>query len=90
MAHDAWKTTLGLHPPQPEAVEQACSKTVDVALLEERGFARAWAERMLALFLMIIEGPGLAASGNTVPRDSSPDFIKDALQLELMKPRPKE
>jgi len=85
--NNLWKTTLGLHA---ENVEQNCFRTVDVALLEEKDFARTRAERMLALFLLIIEAPGLEASGNKVPGGSSPDFIEDKVQLELMLPRPKK
>lgn len=84
---DLWKTTLGLHP---DNVEQKCFLTVDTALTEEKEFARARAERMLALFLMNIESPGLEASGDKVPGGSYPDFIEDAVQLELMMPKPKK
>jgi len=82
-----WKTTLGLHP---EDVEQKCPLTLDTALLEEKDFARARAERMLALFLTNIEAPGLEGSDNTFPGGSYPDFIEDTVQLELMKPKPKK
>ena len=91
VAYDSWKITLGLHAPHPEGkVEQSCFRTVDVALSEESDFARARAERMLALFLLNVEGPGLEASGNEVPGGSTPDFIEDEFQLELMMPRPKK
>mmetsp|Transcript_10411 Transcript_10411/g.22042 ORF Transcript_10411/g.22042 Transcript_10411/m.22042 type:complete len:552 (-) Transcript_10411:3799-5454(-) len=88
--YDLWKTTLGLHAPHPEAVEQTCFRTVDASLSEEKEFARTRAERMLALFLMNIEGPGFEASGNEVPGGSTPEFIEDAVQLELMMPRTKK
>jgi len=85
---NTWKTTIGLHP---ENVEQNCFRTIDEALMEEKDFARTRAERMLALFLLNIEGPGLEASGNRVPGGSHPDFMEyDALQLELMMPRPRK
>ncbi|KAL9182835.1 hypothetical protein ACHAXT_004114 [Thalassiosira profunda] len=86
LAPDSWKTTLGL---LPDNVEQRCVRTLDEALLDESEFARARAERMLALFLLNIESPGLKAAGEKVPGGSHPDFIEDALQLELMMPRPK-
>lgn len=83
-----WKTMVGLHPGN---VEQNCIRTVDEALLEDEDFARARAERMLALFLLNIEGPGLEASGESIPGGSSPaDFIDDAVQLKLMMPRPRK
>lgn len=81
---EMWKTTLGLYP---DNIEQNCLRTLDNALLEEVEFARARAERMLALFLLNIEGPGLKASGDEVPGGSHPDFIEDSVQLELMMPR---
>ncbi|KAL7513798.1 hypothetical protein ACHAWX_000782 [Stephanocyclus meneghinianus] len=84
---DEWKVTLGLHP----GVEQVCFRTVDMALLEEKEFARKRAERMYALFLMNIEEPALKASGNTVPGGSfANEFIHDSMQLELMMPRLKK
>jgi len=82
---DVWKTTLGLHPGD---VEQNCFRTVDTALSEDKDFARARAEKMLALFLMNIELPGMEASESTVPGGSYPDFIEDTVQMELMMPRP--
>ena len=84
---DIWKATLGLHP---DSVEQSCIRTIDEALLKDTEFARARAERMLALFLMNIEGPGLKANGAEVPGGSEPDFIEDFAQLDLMMPRPKK
>jgi len=71
-------------------VEQDCFLTVDTALAAEKDFARARAEKMLALFLMNIESPGLEASGSKVPGGSNPDFIDDSVLLELMMPRPKK
>ena len=84
--NNLWKSTLGLHPG---GVEQSCVLTLDEALSQEDEFARIRAERMLGLFLMNIEGPGLKAAGESVPGGSYPDFIEDEKQLELMKPRPK-
>lgn len=84
--NNLWKSTLGLHPG---GVEQSCFLTLDEALSKEDDFARVRAERMLGLFLMNIEGPGLEAAGESVPGGSHPDFIEDEKQLELMKPRPK-
>lgn len=84
---DEWKPILGLHPKN---VEQNCIKTLDMALLEEEDFARVRAERMLALFLLNIEGPGLKASGSTVPGGSEVEFIRDEDQLALMMPKLKE
>lgn len=84
---DEWKSILGLHPNN---VEQNCIKTLDMALLEEEDFARVRAERMLALFLLNIEGPGLKASGRTVPGGSEVDFIRDEAQLALMMPKLKK
>ncbi len=57
--------------------------------VEGRG-GQARAKRMLALFLLNIEAPGLEARGNLVPEGSSLNFIKDAVQLELMMPRPRK
>ena len=85
--NNLWKSTLGLHPG---GVEQSCFLTLDEALSKEDDFARVRAERMLGLFLMNIEGPGLEAAGESVPGGSHPDFIEDEKQLELMKPRPKK
>lgn len=82
--YDQWKSILGLHP---DNVEQRCIKTLDRALLEESDFARARAERMLALFLLNIEGPAMKASGNLSPDGSEVDFIQDATQLSLMMPK---
>ena len=84
--YDEWKSILGLY----HNVEQNCIKTLDMALLEEEDFARVRAERMLALFLLNIEGPGLKASGRTVPGGSEVDFIRDEAQLALMMPKLKE
>jgi hypothetical protein len=84
--YDEWKSILGLY----HNVEQNCIKTLDMALLEEEDFARVRAERMLALFLLNIEGPGLKASGRTVPGGSEVDFIRDEVQLALMMPKLKE
>jgi hypothetical protein len=81
---DKWKSILGLHP---DNVEQNCIKTLDRALLEENNFARVRAERMLALFLLNIEGPGLKASGRAVPGGSDVNFIADDTQLSLMMPK---
>jgi len=85
--YNQWKSVLGLHP---DNVEQRCIKTLDVALLEENCFARARAEKMLALFLLNIEGPGMKASGNKAPDGSEVDFIQDSTQLKLMMPKKKE
>ena len=82
--YEQWKTTLGLHP---DNVEQVCFRTVDMAILEEKEFARARAERMVALFLLNIEGPAIKASGNKFPGGSEVDFIDDLRQLELMMPK---
>jgi hypothetical protein len=83
-----WKTTLGLHPGP---VEQECWRTLDLALLEEKEFARKRAEIMYALFLMNIEEPALKASGEKVVGGSlASDFISDAKYLELMMPRLKQ
>lgn len=82
--YNQWKSTLGLHP---DNVEQRCIKTLDMALLEENDFARTRAEKMLALFLLNIEGPGMKASGNKAPDDSEVDFIQDSTQLNLMMPK---
>ncbi len=40
-------------------VEQMYAPTMDEVISEERDFARAWAERMLAFFQLNVEGPGL-------------------------------
>jgi hypothetical protein len=85
--HHLWKSTLGLHPGN---IEQNCTLTLDTALSTEKDFARARAERMLALFLTNIEAPGLEASGQEVTGGSHPNFIEDPIQLELMIPRPKK
>ena len=85
--HDQWKLTLGLHP---DNVEQRCMKTLDTTLLEESDFARARAERMLALFLLNIEGPAMKASGNLSLDGSEVDFIQDDTQLNLMMPKVKQ
>ena len=82
--YNQWKTILGLHPKN---IEQRCIKTLDMALLEENDFARARAERMLALFLLNIEKPGMKASGNEAPGGSEVNFIKDETQLNLMMPK---
>jgi hypothetical protein len=83
-----WKTTLGLHP---DNVEQLCPRTLDLAILEENDFARRRAERMLALFLLNVEGPAMKASGNEVPGGSEVDFIDDVPEiLELMMPKLKK
>ncbi|KAL7500508.1 hypothetical protein ACHAWT_008329 [Skeletonema menzelii] len=82
--YNQWKSILGLHP---DNVEQRCIKTVDMALLEENDFARVRAERMLALFLLNIEGPAMKASGNLSPDGSEVDFIQDYTQLKLMMPK---
>ena len=82
--YNQWKTILGLHPNN---IEQRCIKTLDMALLEENDFARARAERMLALFLLNIEKPGMKASGNEAPGGSEVNFIKDETQLNLMMPK---
>lgn len=79
-----WKSILGLHP---DNVEQRCIKTVDMALLEDNDFAKTRAERMLALFLLNIEGPAMKASGNLSPDGSVVDFIQDETQLNLMMPK---
>ena len=76
-----WKLTLGLYP------ENECTKTIDTALLNDKEFARARAEKMLALFLMLLEGPGLLAAGESLPGGSFPSFITDEYQLELMQPK---
>ncbi|KAL3802839.1 hypothetical protein HJC23_007616 [Cyclotella cryptica] len=87
LPNDEWKRTLGLYP----GVEQVCFRTVDVALLEDKEFARKRAEIMYALFLMNIEEPAVKASGNTVPGGSfANEFIHDSVQLELMMPRLKK
>eukprot|EP00984_Skeletonema_dohrnii_P004045 scaffold1391_cov84-Skeletonema_dohrnii-CCMP3373.AAC.4 len=85
--YNQWKSILGLHP---DNVEQRCTKTLDMALLEEKDFARARAERMLALFLLCVEGPAMKASGNRSPDDSEVDFIQDSTQLNLMMPKVNE
>ena len=82
--YNQWKSILGLHP---DNVEQRCIKTVDTALLEDNEFAKTRAERMLALFLLNIEGPAMKASGNLSPDDSVVDFIQDETQLNLMMPK---
>ncbi|KAL7543028.1 hypothetical protein ACHAWF_007305, partial [Thalassiosira exigua] len=87
LTEGTWKTTLGLHPGD---VEQRCARTLDLALSSEAEFARARAEKMLALFLLNVEGPGLEASGNAAPGGSDPDFVEDRAQLELMMPRARE
>jgi hypothetical protein len=84
--HRLWKTTLGLHPNN---VEQSCTSTLDAALSTEGDFARSRAERMLALFLMNIEAPGVESSGREMPGGSHPDFIRDPMQVKLMMPRPR-
>jgi hypothetical protein len=84
--HRLWKSTLGLHPNN---VKQICTLTLAKVLLTEKDFARARAERMLALFLMNIEAPGLEASGQEMPGGSYPDFIQDPMQIKLIMPRPK-
>lgn len=82
--HHLWKNTLGLHPGNANTL------TLDTALLTEKDFARARAERMLALFLMNIEAPGLDASGREMPGGSHPTFNEDPMQMDLMMPRPKK
>ena len=76
-----WKTTFGLHP---DNIEQKCIQTLDTALSEEEDFARVRAERMLALFLLNVEGPFVEEA---MPGGSYPDFIHDELQLKLMAPK---
>ena len=76
-----WKTTFGLHP---DDIEQNCILTLDTALSEEEDFARIRAERMLALFLLNVEGPFVEEA---MPGGSYPDFIQDELQLKLMAPK---
>jgi hypothetical protein len=82
--HRLWKTALGLHPND---VEQSRISTLDAALSTEGDFARTRAERMLALFLLNVEGPGVEASGREMPGGSHPDFIHDPMQMKLMMPR---
>ena len=77
-----WKSTLGLYPEN-----EKCTRTVDQALLNDKEFARARAEKMLALFLCLLEGPGLLAAGESLPGGSFPSFITDEYQLELMQPK---
>ena len=80
----------------PEILKlEALGMDVLKAMLKELGAKcggtlRERAERMLALFLLNIEGPGLKASGRTVPGGSEVDFIQDEVQLTLMMPKLKK
>ena len=67
--------------------EQTDVGAVDQLLLEDSQFARSRAERLYGLFLMSLEGPGVEASGHSIPHGSFADFIDDEVQIELMKPR---
>lgn len=82
-----WKRTLGLHPGN---VEQECQRTVDLALCDDKEFARKRAELLYAMFLKNIEEPAIKASGGSIAGGSlASDFISDVKYLELMEPRQK-
>jgi len=57
--------------------DESCIKTLDERIIEDPLFAVNRAERLLALFLLNLEKPGMEAGGATVPGGSDVDFLED-------------
>ena len=76
-----WKKKFGLLSNEKDI------QTLDQTLLDDDEFTKTRSERMLAIFLLNLEGPAMKKSGNKVPGGYHVDFIDDVAQLELMKPK---
>jgi len=57
--------------------DESCIKTLDEMILNDPLFAMNRAERLLALFLLNLEGPGMKAAGEFVPGGSDVDFLEE-------------
>ena len=80
---DHWKYTYGLLPTTMDH-QYACISALDTTLLFDASFARIRAERLLAVFLLNIEGPSLEKANTSMPGGSQVDFIADTSQIQLM------
>lgn len=66
--------------------DESCIKTLDERILSDPLFTVNRAERLLALFLLNLEGPGVRAAGDTMPDGSHVDFLEeDHYQIMLPK-----
>lgn len=68
--------------------DETCVRTLDERVLSDLDFATKRAERLLALFLLNLEGPGVKAAGDSVPGGSEPDYLEEE-HYEIMMPKVK-
>jgi hypothetical protein len=57
--------------------DESCIKSLDERILSDPLFTVNRAERLLALFLLNLEGPGVRARGDVMPDGSDVDFLED-------------
>jgi hypothetical protein len=66
--------------------DESCTRSLDERILEDAAFAIKRAERLLALFLLNLEGPGVRAAGDKLLDGSVVDFLEDD-HYQIMTPR---
>lgn len=67
-------------------VDEGCVRTLDERILQDDSFVIKRAERLLALFLLNLEGPGSRAAGDRILDGSVVDFL-EAKHYKIMVPK---
>jgi len=66
--------------------DERCIRTLDERIVKDDAFTIKRAERLLAIFLLNLEGPGVKAAGDRLLDGSVVDFLADN-HYEILKPR---